>query len=498
MQNSFTKRYIFFTPDIHVIGGAQMFIATRAKYLEERGWKINIIFGGSNTGECKIPYLTQFVKGGIAELEISPCKMRKARQDEIIDDMLNVLNLDDNVKEIIIESHDDRQSFWGELLAARIKARHFIVLTNEIYRDSYRRYADNLDFFEFKYKRNEILAPSYRIKRLFDGYKGIVESKVPNILCVSEGPVQDIDHDALNLIKNADWNICYIGRAAKQYVPHVIRGVYEFAYKHPQKKIQFIMVGDASCRLKQINETLGRLDNVIVTLLGDLVPIPRKLYSKIDVVIANSGAAFFSAHEGVLTITANEDTEFTPGVLFYDTDETLFGEERKLTYCEALEKLLIEKAYDNRTFHPIPKLNIEEMFDNYQLAMEHADKSYEYYDKKLSRECIRTWIAIFPFGKIERGSNIVIYGAGDCGRDYYYQIQNNKYCNVVCFVDKRHEQFGNNVKSPLSLLELRYDYVVIASVYENIALEIKDYMTKELQINEDKIVWDNFLMDVRI
>ena len=43
---------------------------------------------------------------------------------------------------------------------------------------------------------------------------------------------------------------------------------------------------------------------------------------------------------------------------------------------------------------------------------------------------------IFPFEKIERGSKVVIYGAGEFGKSSVDQILHRNYANIICIVDR--------------------------------------------------------------
>lgn len=86
--------------------------------------------------------------------------------------------------------------------------------------------------------------------------------------------------------------------------------------------------------------------------------------------------------------------------------------------------------------------------------------------------------AIFPFGQVEYGSKVVIYGAGRAGQNFFRQVENTHYCTVLYFVDKNYENIpvhGIEVKPVEALLGTpEYDYCIIspldpvvrASVYD--------------------------------
>ena len=73
-------------------------------------------------------------------------------------------------------------------------------------------------------------------------------------------------------------------------------------------------------------------------------------------------------------------------------------------------------------------------------------------------------IILFPFEKVEKGSNVVIYGSGDIAQAYYWELKNTGYANVTAWVDEVWDD-GRTIDSPRmhidEMLRLNYDYVVI-------------------------------------
>lgn len=481
------KIYIIFTYGLYEIGGTQMFVAGKAKYLYERGWKVYVFHPGA--GKCVISNLPQYAEivQGTNFFIKPPYKIKAYEKDYLLNMLRSRLNIS-NPKdcEIIIESHTDTFAYWAELLAAQIGARHFFLTCNEVYRDiPSRHYEDNLDFFEFKWKRNELVASGVVLEKLFNGYKNINEplAEMPPTIC-EQNPIQDV-HFKIENVKRLDWNICHLGRAAKEYVPYVIQGVGELARRHPDKRINFIMIGNADVRMGLIKDTFKNLPNVLITLPGDMVPIPRIIFSKIDVVCGISQSARFAANEGVLTICASvKDKTRTPGVLGYDTEDQIFGE-GTFSYVEALENVLLKKIYAGKKYS-LPKLKPEEeYYDNFWTIVNNASPVKEYYTERLSRERIREWTAIFPFGIIGRGARIILFGENEITKDYRKQIesQNNlsqefgrdytknfkpcPYCQAVATVDEHPENFDDTVVGLERLKTKDYDAIVLCSFPQN-------------------------------
>ena len=484
------KIYVIFTYTIIPVGGTQMYTAGKTKYLENLGWKVFVFFAGSTEGTSAIPSLTKYIKqgGGLNFLATPPYKFKRYEQERFLLLMLQRLNISNpNEYEIIFESHEDKLSYWAELLAAKIGAQHFFVACNEVYRPTMpdKTYGDNLDFYYFKWKRNELVAGEITLQKLFNGYKNVTAPliEIPNTVREMDA-VQDVDFPIEQLPK-LDWNICHIGRAVKDYVEYVIKGVGELAKRYPNKRIHFIMVGNADSRMELMKQTFQNLPNVAVTLLGDLVPIPRNLFSKVDVVCAISQSARFAANEGVLTICANaENPEKTPGVLGYDTEEQVHGE-GIFSYVEVLENVLVKKLYDGKEYS-LPKLEpAEKYYEKFWTIVKNADPKKEYFVQRLTKERIRTWTAIFPFGMIARGARIILFGATEIAKDYRKQIesQNNSpvefgsdyvkqlnpkpYCQIVATVDEHPEEFDNEIVGVERLLKKDYDVIIITTFPQN-------------------------------
>ncbi|MCI8378523.1 MAG: class I SAM-dependent methyltransferase [Lachnospiraceae bacterium] len=97
---------------------------------------------------------------------------------------------------------------------------------------------------------------------------------------------------------------------------------------------------------------------------------------------------------------------------------------------------------------------------------------------------------IFPVDKIEKGSNVVIYAAGDVGKLMLKQIEVLEYCHVVCFADANAE-----IKSvgrykcvlPQEIPNLEFDYILVAKRQASAVEAIKRMLMETLCIGREKI-----------
>lgn len=97
---------------------------------------------------------------------------------------------------------------------------------------------------------------------------------------------------------------------------------------------------------------------------------------------------------------------------------------------------------------------------------------------------------LFPFNKVRVGAKIILYGCGVVGKDYYSQIMELNYCEIVAWVDQKFDEKKteiNRIESVDCIKQREFDYVVIGTVKEKLIVEIEHYLV-ELGISRDKIV----------
>ncbi len=101
----------------------------------------------------------------------------------------------------------------------------------------------------------------------------------------------------------------------------------------------------------------------------------------------------------------------------------------------------------------------------------------------------------FPFEKIDKGSRIVLYGAGAVGNAYYRQVVCSQHCFVALWVDQKYETIGAPVSSPELLNTVEFDNIVICVVDDGVEKVIRKYLITK-GIKEDKIIWENPIFEI--
>lgn len=110
----------------------------------------------------------------------------------------------------------------------------------------------------------------------------------------------------------------------------------------------------------------------------------------------------------------------------------------------------------------------------------------------------RTYVCTFFEELTDR--NIVIYGAGEVGRDYYKQLSAKAGIHVDAWVDKKYSKIVSDdfkVLSPESLLTMTIDCIVIAVADRCVANEIMKELV-EYGMSKDKLLWKKPDDDIHI
>lgn len=98
---------------------------------------------------------------------------------------------------------------------------------------------------------------------------------------------------------------------------------------------------------------------------------------------------------------------------------------------------------------------------------------------------------LFPINKIKKGSNIILYGAGEFGISVYKHIIDTKIVNIAGWIDKNYNTIAKkkmNIEPIESIKYKSYDYIFITILNENVCKEILDYFV-DIGIDKERIVY---------
>ena len=87
-----------------------------------------------------------------------------------------------------------------------------------------------------------------------------------------------------------------------------------------------------------------------------------------------------------------------------------------------------------------------------------------------------------------QGKKILLYGAGKVGKSFYNQIKSGGICDIVLWVDKNNYDIKKEVYPVTHILDVDYDYLLIAVRDEIFFSKIKEDLLS-YGIDPAKIIW---------
>lgn len=99
---------------------------------------------------------------------------------------------------------------------------------------------------------------------------------------------------------------------------------------------------------------------------------------------------------------------------------------------------------------------------------------------------------LIPYGGIQPGSKVIIYGAGVLGQKIHRYLMQQREINIVLWVDQKYETYretGLEVCSPEEIEKAEeYDFILIANTVQSTAESIRQYLINK-GIDNRKILW---------
>lgn len=389
--------YIMITFNIYNMGGGQTYTWGKCEYLDSHCWDTAVYCPGGVERVCRFPYLNKYSPGVLPFLSLDPVKLGQKCIDLAIKRMISAYRLNVNqYSQIIVESSNNICSLWGELLAEKIGAKHVIFNCNEWFSPP-RTYSQYLDFYDFKFRRKELYGINNNsVLDLFQGEKTI--ENADEFVFTAYNPlnvVQDVCDPRLNKIKKFDWSIGYFGRSNKGYFDFVMQDIALFAQKYRDKSIQLVIIGDVSGKERFIGNTFENVLNVSIVKMGDMVPVPKAIFNKVDVMIAGAGCAIWSYLQNVFTLIPDSKNYMANGLLGYDTLSTLRAETKEIqsSFSRYLEKVLVDKIYNasvrKKIDFEMSDLKHDKRYEKHFEIIGNGTSKMEYYDFNLSqKQCL--------------------------------------------------------------------------------------------------------------
>lgn len=373
------KKYVFFTPSVANMGGAQMYIRNKVLYLRQLGWYLDVII--AQGGVARLIELQEF-NFVVPELAFEIQNYSDKRKRKVIDLLVKRIG-SVRTEETVIESTCISEASWAEAVAKRIGAKHISFLLQE---ENTITNKGMQDFFLFKLRRKELFGIiDTSLATMFEPFHPIEKEESYRLPAYCNNVEADVDSPYIKQVMSTehDYLIGMLSRLEKPFVIPSIMDFCQYAQNHMEKKYLFLLMGDApkgsgvSVQIKKLINT--KAPNVSVIATGYLYPVPTKLLELCDAFFTSAGSSWVCMRSGVPTITI-DGNDFKPiGILDRTTEHTIFrGEEEPVQeLAELMEEILTEKKYKKEI--PCYREGLPEFLSHIN-ALADSSKEMDYYD----------------------------------------------------------------------------------------------------------------------
>lgn len=391
------RKYVFVTPHIEGMGGAQMYLYSKYKTLTEQGWEVTLLHASRKPSI--LPVFKDF-HNAIPELLFQTNCYTKRRVKKVINHIIETY-FTQEYEEIIIESTCIPQSTWAELLAQCIGGKHLAYLLQEKNVLSF----NHVDFFKFKQNRGELAGiKEETISRMFQPYMSFNENEAKVLGAYgASNTVFDVDHPIVEQVKalDVDYVIGSVGRLDKPFVIPSLDKVYHFVSQHSENRFALVLLGGANNPdvVASIRKKFENLSNCTLLISGFLFPLPKAVFPLVDVFFGASGSSRVVMHEGCISISIDVSDYQPIGVLGQTTNNTLSRsiEEPPLDLTILLDEVLYKKKYKRVEAITMPTPDYTPHFE----FLSSSNQEMVYYDvfeiqnSSLSSKLMKAFISLF-------------------------------------------------------------------------------------------------------
>lgn len=371
---------------IYGIGGWQTYINNKLKLMKANGWEVYAINNGMSrmVGCGMLTGLEIFQNNDVYTLCFPyPSEVGDKLRHEVIMKIGRLINYEKD-DEIIFEATLLDLFMWAEFLAKQFKGRAICVEVS----NRFRKYCNStLDFFYFKEKRGELMMMSKTgLYELFNGYIDYPKIDINNVGALTQDEYEDDGKDYVSLLKTdkANFVIGTVGWLDKGYYKILIDEVIKFAKRHPDKKVQFIVIGNSKTGdiESDYKRKAKQASNVVLNMMGAIAPIPSNLVKLFDVSVASYGCATITDKLGVKTIVMHDPDPIPLGILSYTITEPPIQERVNFdkSISDMFEDILVNDFCNKHPYTAYKSISIDKQGAKHLMRLNQVEPKLKYFN----------------------------------------------------------------------------------------------------------------------
>ncbi len=322
------RKYVLFLNTISEIGGAELYVLRKARFLENNGFKVYIVTGKAQNIRFTEFYDYEFLE--IKEIVISPNLFCKNEISGILERILAFIHYQEQ-DEIFVESHQIYPAMWAEIFAQKVNRVNLVYCITPFRVNGY----IIREFYHKKLRNDELLGcnESYIPETFGNGFKNNYLNIPfdPNEIekVSNQDTVLGKDNVSDVALESRDISILTISRIQKTYIAQSIIDLSDFCKKYPDTSVKYNLVlsennGSEYDKLKILIDKV-KPNNLDIELNGPVLKLTDTIFKGYDLFIGMGTAVLNAVSMGLPSLVVDYKNNRYYGFFGYDYYESGAG-----------------------------------------------------------------------------------------------------------------------------------------------------------------------------
>jgi len=405
------RKYVLFFNTISEIGGAELYILRKARFLENNGFKVYIVTGKAQNIRFTEFYDYEFLE--IKEIVISPNLFCKNEISGILERILAFIHYQEQ-DEIFVESHQIYPAMWAEIFAQKVNRVNLVYCITPFRVNGY----IIREFYHKKLRNNELLGcnESYIPETFGNGFKNNYLNIPfdPNEIekVSNQDTVLGKDNVSDVALESRDISILTISRIQKTYIAQSVIDLSDFCKKYPDTSVKYNLVlsennGSEYDKLKILIDKV-KPNNLDIELNGPVLKLTDTIFKGYDLFIGMGTAVLNAVSMGLPSLVVDYRNNRYYGFFGYDYHEFGSGIRPAEKGLDYFLKQVLNKEVD---LDEVRKKAMDYFLENYEsdkvnrrfLEYQYninkkADKKYFKFEKRFNYKDIIEFLLLHTCG----------------------------------------------------------------------------------------------------
>ena len=388
------RKYVLFLNTISEIGGAELYVLRKARFLENNGFKVYIVTGKAQNIRFTEFYDYEFLE--IKEIVISPNLFCKNEISGILERILAFIHYQEQ-DEIFVESHQIYPAMWAEIFAQKVNRVNLVYCITPFHVNGY----IIREFYHKKLRSDELLGcnESYIPETFGNGFKNNYLNIPfdPNEIekVSNQDTVLGKDNVSDVALESRDISILTISRIQKTYIAQSIIDLSDFCKKYPDASVKYNLVlsennGSEYDKLKILIDKV-KPNNLDIELNGPVLKLTDTIFKGYDLFIGMGTAVLNAVSMGLPSLVVDYRNNKYYGFFGYDYHEFGSGIRPAEKGLDYFIKQVLNKEVD---LDEVRKKAMDYFLENYE--SEKVNKRFLVYQYNINKKADKKY---FKFEK---------------------------------------------------------------------------------------------------